>query len=235
MRKNSGQIVLVVLLVMVVLLTVGLAVVSRSVTDIRISKEVEEASRAFAAAEAGIEDVLKRETITAGSETIPIGDLETEVTVTTTNSFGAKIERNETASVALDGFTGTGLDVNWSNSGLELTLFYDFGGYKIARWALDDGSGCGNNFTPVSSMPHPINFGAPIANPKILRIRPICAGTTVTVTGIGSDLPDQSYTIRSSATIPESGQTRVVEVIRSLSVLSPIFDYVLFSQGELSR
>ena len=58
MKKQSGQALLIILLVMAVGLTVALAIVSRSVTDIRISRQEEESARAFSAAEAGIEQAL---------------------------------------------------------------------------------------------------------------------------------------------------------------------------------
>lgn len=240
MNKNSGQITLVALLVMVVLLTVGLAVVSRSVTDIRISKEAEESARAFSAAEAGIEDLLKEDLvglpyvgdIYQGST--QVGGLTVGYSVERTNSFQTKIAQNDVAEVKLDGFTGTGVEVDWRNSGLELSLIYQSGGYKIARWALYNGPSCGENFTVVPSGRFPIDFSA-YSSPKVLRIRPICAETTVTVSGVGAPLPDQFYIIRSSATVPEGGQTRSIELTKSLPLLPPIFDYVLFSGGGLIK
>lgn len=62
MRKfngESGQMLLVVVLTMIVALTVGLSVVSRTITNLRISKQSEESQRAFQAAEAGIEKTLE--------------------------------------------------------------------------------------------------------------------------------------------------------------------------------
>lgn len=62
MRKSApsqaGQALLIILLVMAVVLTIALAVASRSVTDISVSQKEEEASRAFSAAEAGVEQAL---------------------------------------------------------------------------------------------------------------------------------------------------------------------------------
>lgn len=55
---QKGQALLIILLVMAVVLTIALSVVSRSVTDITISQKEEEASRAFSAAEAGVEQAL---------------------------------------------------------------------------------------------------------------------------------------------------------------------------------
>ncbi|MFH0863897.1 MAG: PilX N-terminal domain-containing pilus assembly protein, partial [Candidatus Gottesmanbacteria bacterium] len=57
--KQNGQILLIVLLVMVVGLTMGLSLATRSATDVKISSQLEHSSRAFAAAEAGIEAALK--------------------------------------------------------------------------------------------------------------------------------------------------------------------------------
>ncbi|MGB9585898.1 MAG: hypothetical protein ACPL7A_00585, partial [Anaerolineales bacterium] len=80
MKKNSGQALLIILLVMAVGLTIGLAVISRSVTDIRISRQEEESARMFSVAEAGIEEALK-----AGASfppqgmDVPIGDVTARV------------------------------------------------------------------------------------------------------------------------------------------------------------
>ena len=57
--KEKGQIILILLLVMTVALGVGLTIVQRSLTDISTSTKVEQSSRAFSAAEAGIEKALQ--------------------------------------------------------------------------------------------------------------------------------------------------------------------------------
>jgi len=58
--KESGQILIVFLLVLVVGLAVVLSVASRSITDIRTTTTSDESNRAYFAAEAGIEEALKR-------------------------------------------------------------------------------------------------------------------------------------------------------------------------------
>lgn len=50
---------LVVVLTMIIALTVGLSVASRTITNLRISRQSDESGRAFQAAEAGIEQVLQ--------------------------------------------------------------------------------------------------------------------------------------------------------------------------------
>lgn len=57
--EEKGQSLLIVVLVMVVALTVGLSVVLRSITNVRIATEEENSQRAFSAAESGIEQALK--------------------------------------------------------------------------------------------------------------------------------------------------------------------------------
>ena len=59
LESQKGQVLLIVVLTMILALTVGLSVVSRSITNVKISKQNEESQRAFQAAEAGIENVLK--------------------------------------------------------------------------------------------------------------------------------------------------------------------------------
>lgn len=59
MNNQKGQLILTLILVMVVVLGIGLAVVQKSLVDVSTSTKVEESSRAFSAAEAGIEKVLQ--------------------------------------------------------------------------------------------------------------------------------------------------------------------------------
>lgn len=59
MNSQSGQVVIVLLLVMVLALAIGLSVIGRSVTEISTSTKTEDSSRAFSAAEAGIERLLQ--------------------------------------------------------------------------------------------------------------------------------------------------------------------------------
>jgi len=58
--SEKGQILLIVVITMIVALTVGLSIASRTVTELRLSKQNEESQRAFNAAEAGIDRVLKQ-------------------------------------------------------------------------------------------------------------------------------------------------------------------------------
>lgn len=76
--NQQGQALLVVVLAMVVILTVGLAVVSRSVTNLRNSQQEIDSQKALSAAEAGVEQTIKSGT----SVTEPI-NISTQTTYQT--------------------------------------------------------------------------------------------------------------------------------------------------------
>lgn len=75
-RLRSGQALVMVLLLLSVIITIGLAISSRSVTEVGISTTQEESARALAAAEAGIEAAL--------SGTAAVGSI---INVGTTGSY----------------------------------------------------------------------------------------------------------------------------------------------------
>lgn len=78
-KSQSGQILLVVVLTMIVALTVGLSIAARIVTELKISKQNEESQRAFQAAESGIQQTLLKQ----NSINIPI-DLGNNASFSTT-------------------------------------------------------------------------------------------------------------------------------------------------------
>lgn len=57
--KEKGQVVVLLLLVMVIALAIGLSMIGRSVLEVSTSRKSEDSSRAFSAAEAGIEQVIQ--------------------------------------------------------------------------------------------------------------------------------------------------------------------------------
>jgi hypothetical protein len=71
---QRGQALLIVVLVMIIALTVGLSVASRSVVTVQTTTEEENSKRAFSAAEAGIERVLKTGTAINRSTPVMLGN-----------------------------------------------------------------------------------------------------------------------------------------------------------------
>src|SRR4051794_3885316 len=58
MKKQSGQVVIILLLIMLVGLIVAITITQRSVNDLAVSSQTESATRAFSAAEAGLEKAI---------------------------------------------------------------------------------------------------------------------------------------------------------------------------------
>lgn len=73
-NNQSGQTLLIVVLVMVVALTVGLAVATRSITNLRTTQEEAASQRAFSAAEAGVEQALKSASMGAILADVDLGN-----------------------------------------------------------------------------------------------------------------------------------------------------------------
>lgn len=80
---KTGQAVLVVVLISVIALTIGLSIAGRTVTDIKMSRQMEESQRAFSAAEAGIEAALLSGTEASG---VGIGNASYSVKIRETSA-----------------------------------------------------------------------------------------------------------------------------------------------------
>lgn len=161
MKKSAhqaGQALLIILLVMAVGLTISLSIISRSITDIRISQQEEESARAFSVAEAGIEEALGQKL--AAGETISksLAGINYNVTATAQGNesifdFGGNVFKEgdiqtvwliEHVDEELTGpsFPATGtIAVCWGEgeeTAIEVTIIYTSGGsFKVARGAYD--------------------------------------------------------------------------------------------------
>lgn len=125
---EKGQALLIVALVMVVVLTVGLALVSRSITNQRLTTEEDNSQRAFSAAEAGVELALKSGANIGSSIDLDNRSAIRSVTVTAVNGTEIRlkgdsvIEKDEGAQVWLAPhpslspvWTGTFMTVYWGS------------------------------------------------------------------------------------------------------------------------
>lgn len=62
MKNQNGQTIIILLLIMLVALSIGLAITQRSVVDLSSSNVAEQSARAFSAAEAGLEQAIQQGT-----------------------------------------------------------------------------------------------------------------------------------------------------------------------------
>ena len=246
--------VLVVVLVMVVALTIGLSLVARTTTDIKISRQQEESARAFSAAEAGIEEALRAGV--AAPMTLESGASYS----TTVAEFGGsqftfpdEISPGEAVTLWLNGHDGSGnlvetspyggsaFTVCWQNGAIEVSIFYKQSGeYKVARSAYDpDAISHNNNFDPPDgvdclNLAHKKTINLPGGIPLFARLKPYYGATKIGVMASGTNnFPSQGKEIESTGTLGTI--TRKVKVFRSWPGPPAIFDFALFSGSNLTK
>lgn len=277
---KSGQILILVLLIVVVSLAVGLSVASRNLTNLKISTQTQESQRAFSAAEGGVEDVLSRlntikqdsQVLNPGGLDVPVavGDISATVNVKGRNVYTVQeVKLGDVAQVTLvhpgpppTYYLGI-LTIQWPKDphvSLEVTLICENaapannclsadtqnGTYEQNRYAFQ-----GPNPPSDQSATSPytwqdcnvtgdtcsvnIDLRTAGTNPKILRIKPFHKKVIdLTVSGSPA-LPTQIYEINSVAKT-ELGITRRVQVTRTaLPALPAVFDYVLYSEGDIVK
>ncbi len=267
MRENfhnqQGQTVEIILLVMVVVLTIGLSITARSITDLRLASTTEQSARAFSAAEAGIEEALRRGLSTQPSGSNPSFGSGASYTYSVSPLGGAgyvpdkPIQQDTVIQLNLN-MTGvsnpaTALNLYWvdkSNSAeitnpasLEITFVSGTGSDTLEKYAYNVDVGRGNGFAPPVAFDQSyggktyrarVSLNIP-ANPQIMRIRPLYNNASLAVESqpSGKNLPTQSYKVTSIGTA--GGATRKIEVTQSISAMPAIFDYVLFSSQSITK
>ncbi len=168
-KNNSGQAVLIVLLSLSVVLVVVLFILSRSITDISLSTKEEDSSRAFSAAEAGVERAL---VIGNSSGSLELATFDANVASFAEGSsvvtYPISLKSGENAvywfnRVGETNYTGDKAKFCWGDKNtvidaeapaIEVSVYYlQAGIYKIARYALDPNSSriASNKFTLASS------------------------------------------------------------------------------------
>jgi len=130
-HRQVGQVLLIVVLALAVGTTVALSLIGRTTIDVSINTQLEESSRAFSAAEAGIEEALRSGQGTAGAQILTSGVTYNVTVASVGGSAGVyhlpnRTSVGDTEAVWLvdhnaDGslkevatFTGEGLGICWS-------------------------------------------------------------------------------------------------------------------------
>lgn len=193
-KYQTGQVALIALLVLTVATTVGLSLISRTTTDVSVSTSIEDSTRAFSAAEAGIEETLKSGVATANTTIDSTFGVSYSVAVTPVAArpgapfvFPQKTPNENTETVWLvnhssDGstivetptYTLNNINVCWSSEStipaLVVSVLYktSTGVYQTAKKAYD----------PDSARRSVNNFSAPTA------LTGGCNGTNTTYRGL---------------------------------------------------
>ncbi len=136
-ERQRGQTLLIVVLVMVVALTVGLSVASKSITSLRTSTEEANSQRALSAAEAGIEQAI-RNNVSIANGSLPNN---TGYDTSVTEVLGTRFQLNGGNLVAQD----DGIDVWLSEYSSNSAQIYNnpWSGNLTILWG-DANPGCSN-------------------------------------------------------------------------------------------
>ncbi len=247
--NQEGQIGLIVLLLTVVLLTIGLSIATRSVTDIRLSRQEEESSRAFNAAEAGIEDALRKDLhalVGAGEVSVDVGGITAKYRVSEENSLETQIDEGETVEINVLGLgNGRQVAIEWAKDSCPSAASIVVAVYnrttRTIRRTPYEGCSHGDSFVgPPTVATGTDNYAFRVIvnlinGDQFIRVRAVYAATWLRARGTGTTvLPVQFWRIRSDAQTG-GGETRSVEVTQTPPAPPSIFDFVIFSESGLTK
>ncbi len=158
LSAQSGQVAVVVLLIMAVLLVIGLSLASQTTQEALISSQEEDTTRVFNAAETAVEEALSRlskgESITAdvpedvASTYLPANTSAT-YTLTEDTTMSALITQGMSSTILLPAAITTSFSIYWSTTAdcdstgsLIISLYYTSGGVTKVKHAAIKPSGC---------------------------------------------------------------------------------------------
>jgi hypothetical protein len=258
MRTNqSGQIGVIILLIMVVLLTIGISIASQSSQDLFLAQQQVESTRVFNAAEAGVEQALSGDfdfegnVLTGTLSDFGFTDVDVAYTVNKVNQLETRLFQMVGVKIDVTGSTPSNtLDIRWSlesdcasNAGqiasLLITAFAQTPeGVRSYHQAY---AGCdrGDQFTLASTVNmdgyrRRVIYTIP-EDSEFVRVTPLYSDTHILVSGGNWTLPVQGFQIRSEAENNLGDEFRAVEVNRTLDSTPFILDYSLFSGNSLLK
>lgn len=252
--SQRGQVGVVVLLIMVVLLTVGLSLASRSTQELFLTQQNVDSTRVFNAAEAGIDQALSTsftfegEQATGAIDNFNNSDIDVDYQITKMYQLETRLFEMVSVEVDVTGNNGSGLVIEWSRlddcatedvASLLASVYYDDAGTTRVRHYPLQGCSRGDNFLAASNVNadgYRRQYDLPLtADDLFVRIKPLYNDTHIRVTGDGWQLPVQYYNVRSEARNNAGNETRIVEVNRTLDAAPSVFDYAVFSQTTLVK
>lgn len=198
--------------------------------------------------------------ITSGvSAPVVVGDLTANVNVRGYDYFESTVDLGNVAQIDLTGVSGS-IQVDWAKGSAEnappdgpasIEIAQLFGSpLNQERWYIQGQAGNRGGNEVIGSNPSGYSTGCSPssgfakcvlidakADTKILRVKPFFASTTLKVSG--TNLVVQTYDITSEVSAQPnlpSGVARKVKVSRTkLPQLPAIFDYVLYSEGNIVK
>lgn len=260
---QSGQIGLVVLLGMVVIATIGISVATRSTQDLTSSRQDQETSQTFSAAESALERILAQgsdETFNFSGDTrefnriVSSENTSADVSIQKEFTFDNYVRQAEVVEVDVSEPThNRTLVVEWSTSrdcaenpaSLIVTVFSNNASARTRNFAFGPCSH-GDNFelvNPSQSANHGTTFALkrdiPLQNgDQKVRIRPAYADTNILVRSDGSwNLTAQQFTITSVGRNETEGgrETRAIQLERTQPFAPGVLDFAIVSGTDINK
>lgn len=174
-QPESGQVVILIMLIMLIGLTIGLSLVSRSLQDLRQTSVSDFRNRAFTVSESAVEESLRQglgnlasaggcataggtwngSICTSPNSTLNGVSYNYAVSAGAAGAYVTKtnVAKDDVIQVDLTGATGN-FRICWDNSAsIMVSVVYNSGGYKIDKWAYNPSSGgaAGNGFATAAA------------------------------------------------------------------------------------
>lgn len=251
MTTQSGQVGIAVLLIMVVLSTIGISIATRSSQDIQSSRQNQEASQTFTAAESALENVLSQgqdylQENQSGQFT-GVENATVDYTIEQNESVNTELLQGAVAEIDVTtSQNGDTVRIEWSETtdctkepaSLAVTVMNDNGGTSVARnytFAIcDRGDGFSLVSTPGTTFQRRVDLVLQTGD-KYIRVVAVYNDTHLAVNGVGWTLPTQEFIINSVAKNDLGRETKAIEVQRSLDYAPSIFDFSLVSGTSILK
>ena len=245
--NHSGQVALIMVLIMTVISAVAVSVASRSTVETRIQQMNVENTEALLTAQAGLEESIAKRNPVSG--TFGTGEYQVSLNEAETGSeISEKINPGETLEINLDGAAGvTGLKIFWKPAilGSSTAIFVsDIRSDQTLNYAYDTNGS--NGFAPALAAETlegvNYNYTTPVlvVEPGVsekLKITVLGSSVFLGIQPVGGLLSPQSTNFRAVADVASTNQNVVkygIEYVESKSDQVPsVFGYVLFSGGSI--
>jgi hypothetical protein len=249
--RHSGQVALVMVLIMTVVSAVAVSLAGRSTVDTRIQQMNVENTEALLTAQAGLEESIAKGIPVSG----PLGvNGQYQVFLEERGSTGITSETinpGQVLEVNLEGVTDvSGIKIYWRaataggtpaifvsdvrESGL-IDYAFDTNGTGGFTTVVSGGSFAGVNYDYVT--PSPISIAAGVSRKLVITV--LGSAASLGVEPVGGELPSQVANYRAVGEVSSSTENTVkygIEYDESKTdQLPPVFDYVLFSGGSISQ
>lgn len=262
-QVKGGYIVVVVLLLSAVLLMLGLSMAARTTEEVFLTSQEQDSARVFNAAESGAEEALYQLetgefTVTNPIPTIiPVTDELNDSNISVTGELLSTLDNyvlNEGATLTIP-YNGQAPVLSWPNlncnqGALLITLYHKnvsaYEAYHVGLKKKDNNSASCNNVTNFTATSE-LNYDEKTTlNDTLFGLNSLSNGSFFRVTALYDDVTFSSITnggfqrIISTANDKNDGagqgsETRTVEIIRSHPGYAGIFDYALFSGGNIVK